>query len=956
MFTREEILGGLQAKRARTLLFLIESRVAHLVAKSRQAMDPFLTEEVERERDLAYIDAFSAGREPPLRPTIQDLERHAPQWAHLVPENISLRAAVAHFVGEKYRFTKQSIPEIRKSLGLDTADVQDSYRRLYGKPLESIYQPEISLLDRLRWAQSAASSWLESLPPFWAVFSLTLTETVGAGIMALPIAVAMVGPIPGIVLLVTLGLINILTIAAIAETVARTGSVRYGNSFFGRIVGEYLGGIGSSIVTVALALICLVAMLAYYLGFSSVLADATGLRAEVWAALLFLVALYFLSRGSLNSTIASALAIGAINIVLVLALAFLGFMHFKPENLAYVNVPFIDGRPFDPGILELIFGVVLAAYFGHTSVGNCGKLVLQRDPSSRSLVLGVAAAQVAAIAIFSLWVLAVNCAVPPLELANEQRTSLTPLVAVAGPVVHPLGSLFVLLAMGMASVHFSFALFNLVRERLPSAKSPVLLLQRQRGRITLKPKGDSNRDLRLSIAYVGNDGGQTRFRVDALNGGIAVGGEAVISASWDESDLFDRFPKLRDPRITLTVDLLEANAELVRLGLSTPMEVEYEETPDAIGTSLLDILADWGSDGQLLTWMVRQGEVSLTDVMAHLGLQEGDARAKLEMLASKGRVQLVSSGEATRYRAAFGRKRGRKLPSKVWDSLDGLYDDRTPVASPRSNAIEKLVQMAREFAAGPRGRFIISLSPVLAVLILAEVMIITGSGSFSEMLSFLGVLTITTFSGIFPVLMLISSRRKGDIVPPVVYRFMGHPWLMGFTYLIFVLSIFIHGIIIWQGAIERAAAILCGVGVLIATYVILRRGAFQPRVVVELRQDTQEDKATFGIVTTGEMVPADVSLELLDDRKQLHTATGTISNLGRLRRAIFKVPSGFAGEFKVWVHRVTPDGQSESIPARLEMKCGCEQREFDLKLTGGQVVHPLPESECSLEITLNNTQ
>ena len=165
-------------------------------------------------------------------------------------------------------------------------------------------------------------------------------------------------------------------------------------------------------------------------------------------------------------------------------------MHFKPENLAYVNVPFIDGQPFDPGILELIFGVVLAAYFGHTSVGNCGKLVLQRDPSSRSLVLGVAAAQVAAIAIFSLWVLAVNCAVPPLELANEQRTSLTPLVAVAGPVVHPLGSLFVLLAMGMASVHFSFALQPGPRTAA-SAKSPVLLLQRQRGWITLKPSDSS---------------------------------------------------------------------------------------------------------------------------------------------------------------------------------------------------------------------------------------------------------------------------------------------------------------------------------------------------------------------------------------------------------------------------------------------------------------------------------
>jgi len=31
-------------------------------------------------------------------------------------------------------------------------------------------------------------------------------------------------------------------------------------------------------------------------------------------------------------------------------------------------------------------------------------------------------------------------------------------------------------------------------------------------------------------------------------------------------------------------------------------------------------------------------------------------------------------------------------------------------------------------------------------------------------------------------------------------------------------------------------------------------------------------------------------------------------------------------------------------------------REFDLKLTGGQMVQPLPKGECSLEITLNDTR
>ena len=67
LFTREEVMAGLPARRARALLFLIESRTAHLVAQSRRAMERFLTEETAEERDLAFLEAFALGRDPPLR-------------------------------------------------------------------------------------------------------------------------------------------------------------------------------------------------------------------------------------------------------------------------------------------------------------------------------------------------------------------------------------------------------------------------------------------------------------------------------------------------------------------------------------------------------------------------------------------------------------------------------------------------------------------------------------------------------------------------------------------------------------------------------------------------------------------------------------------------------------------------------------------------------------------------
>src|SRR5215470_16315797 len=124
LFTRDEALGGLPARRAAALLFLIEGRAAHLADQSGRAADFLASEDESRERDLAFVEAFSMGREPPVAPTIQDLERYAAQWARLVPANPAVRAAVAHLLGRKYRFTRRAVPEIRTALGLDDDTVK----------------------------------------------------------------------------------------------------------------------------------------------------------------------------------------------------------------------------------------------------------------------------------------------------------------------------------------------------------------------------------------------------------------------------------------------------------------------------------------------------------------------------------------------------------------------------------------------------------------------------------------------------------------------------------------------------------------------------------------------------------------------------------------------------------------------------------------------------------------
>ena len=138
LFTREEVLAERPARRAQTLLFLIQNYAAYSAARSRLDAELVPLDEVAREQDRVFFEAFAVGRPPRQRPSIQTVELQTPNWRSLVPERSSLRAALAHLLSQEYTFTRQSIPQLRAALGLDDVAVQEAYVRLYAQPLTTI--------------------------------------------------------------------------------------------------------------------------------------------------------------------------------------------------------------------------------------------------------------------------------------------------------------------------------------------------------------------------------------------------------------------------------------------------------------------------------------------------------------------------------------------------------------------------------------------------------------------------------------------------------------------------------------------------------------------------------------------------------------------------------------------------------------------------------------------------
>ncbi|HEY9419898.1 MAG TPA: hypothetical protein VIW92_00645, partial [Thermoanaerobaculia bacterium] len=532
LLDRESVLAGMPARRASALLYLIESRTAHLVVRSQLDTGLFITEEGSRERELAFLEAFALGREPPLRPTIQDIERHASEWAYLISENPGVQAATAHRLGQKYAFTSRAVPGIRAALGMDTEAVQQAYQRLYGHPLVNVYAPRVTLADRVRWAFAAVGSRLSSLPPFWMAFAFVVAVSLPQAILALPIVVADAGLLVGLVLLSIFGVVNVLTMTCIAEAIARNGTIRYGVTFAGRVVADYLGSVGSYVFTLTVSLVFFLALIASYLGLATTLSNFAGLPAALWGALPFLVVLYLLSRPSLALTTSVSIGLGAINIGLILLISVLAFRHFQPANLLPSNVLFVAGRTFEPSVWQSVLGVMLILYFGHVPLNQCAKTVLHRDPSGRGLIWGSIAGTACLTVLIGTWLVAINGALAPQQLAGQRGTALVPLAAVLGPTVQVLGSALVILLLGLGSLRCSTVLFNLARERLPARSQPLVFLPRRRGKITLHPRGNRSKDTRLVVTYLGLEGGEPRFRLDAHVGDRPYREVIGVTSRW----------------------------------------------------------------------------------------------------------------------------------------------------------------------------------------------------------------------------------------------------------------------------------------------------------------------------------------------------------------------------------------------------------------------------------------
>jgi hypothetical protein len=954
LFSRERALSGRPAKRASTLLYLIESRTAYLVARSQQDAAEFITEESAQERSQAFLEAFALGREPPRRPTIQELEQYARQWAGLVPENPRLRAALAHNFGQKYAFTHRSVPAIRAALGLDTEAVQQAYQSLYDQPLERIYVSQVKLTDRLRWLTTGFASWLEGLSPFWKIFVLTVTFNTTQAFLALPIALSGLGPLAGIGLVVILGLFNILTMTAMAEAVGRNGGVRYGGSYLGRLVSDYLGPVGAGLLTFAVGIRSLLGVLTNYIGLANTLAATTPIPALIWAPVVFFLGMALMAQGALNLEVSLTVFLGLLNLALVGLLSLLTLPYFRLENLSAFDPNLLTGAGFDVRLLQQAFGPILFAYFGHAYLSQFARQILPQDKSIRALVWGSIAGMAAVVAILSIWVLMVTGATGTEVLRGATGTALTPLAARIGPLAQVLGLALVALLLGMATLRNSTVVVGLMREQLPAGRQLVRLPRRQGQACFALPGREGDDEALVGLTYLGLAEGQPHFRLDVQADGRVQRVETTISRQWDGSTLAEQVPSLRQRDFRLSLEVVEASPTAVQLQVNSPLKLTYRGGWDATGLRLGDFFALPDEQQALVAWIMRQEEaVSAAQVSAELEEDEYTTELLLSSLVEQGLLREEAHDGQVRYQASLAPRRRSRLSRELWQTVSQGLEGGTVAPAPRWQVPERVARATRETLASERGRFWLSVSPIVLIFLVTEWLILTQQASYTRPISIVGVLVSTIMGGIFPMLLLVSSRQRGECIPGQVFRTLGHPLVVAGVCIFYLAILLLHGLVIWQNPVERFCALGSAFITVVAILFMARQGAFSPRLVVELREDQRPDEPSeFAVTLSSTPLPAEVSLAYDAETQQHRAASGQVPAFTDLRQASFLLPASRARDLKVWGHRITANGESESLPALLLVEQEGETREFDLKLLGGQAIVPLRGKPCRVQLTL----
>lgn len=915
LLSREEVLAGLPARRARALLFLIDQHTARHAASREVGTMSQLGERAAEARELAWVEHFAMNREPE-RPTIQEIEAAAGEWGPHVPAAPSVRAATATLLAERYPLDRRRLPRTLAALGLGEQDVADAYERQTGKPIAELWTRS-GIVERIRWTISAPGRWLEETTPARAAAALTFLTSVGQSVVVVPIAIALIGPIAAIASVAVIGLLAVSATAAMSETAARSGEMRFRGGFFGRLVAGSLG-VRAALVPAGLGIIgVILPTISALVGLGLLLNIVLPLPAAGWAIVAGgLVTLVPLRGGGGGTSFGGLLSFGLFSIsmlavlsVLVLLLAASGDGLYTPSL----------GAPAGIGVeaaLGIAIGNFINAYADPVYATQIGRLVLPKDPDGGGLIRGSMFGMAAFVGFTLVFGAVVLLTLPTSDLIGLDGSVMDPLANRYGLVVTVLAGAIGIALFGMRLYGNAISLYDFVDEQLPGRKLPRVVLAAGHGRVVLADRGGEGPP--IALAYRGNRAGKAVLSISRQ----VDAGDEVRERALAEG----RAERIEEARAEMRV--LEADGERMLLELDTPLQISYDDTSALLGRGVAETLLAEDGSGALAAWLLRSGGADVATAAAHLGVEPAEARRRLDRLVADGSARLAAGGRYEPLLAARRRRTGA-LDAELWERLGQ--------AEPGANTGSGEVGDARRrFALGGKlGRSALCSLPMVALTVLCAVLLSAGAGSVSGPLKITGVIVIGMIAGVLPPLLLVASRRRPELAGVVRGGWIVSPPILA-AMMVGALVVFVlHATILWTDPIERGIAAASAVIALVVVALSFRHGSFRRTAVLDVRE--REGDGGLDLVVEHDGVV---------ERPRLHLAGAELSEetrpeLGGGEALDVAARSATSRSLRVSAQRLERGGGAAALPLEVELQ-GAEIGEVHrLDELGGTAVFDL---------------
>lgn len=279
--------------------------------------------------------------------------------------------------------------------------------------------------------------YLKLRHPVLSSAAFIIGTAIGAGIFAIPAAIAKIGFTLGVFYLAILGVVSTLTLLAYTEVVLRTRERKQLAGY----AGHYLGDWGKAIMAFAFVVGFSGALTAYVLGVSELLQALLGGDVTFWASLfLILAGVAVAAKLKSIATIEGWLVVVLLSVVGLLAI--FGLPKIEVGNLAIHSIRLRD--------LIIPWGVILFAYGALAAIPDAVDLIgRERKKIFKAVLLGMG---IPAAVYFVFSFLMVG-----LVGANVPDNALIGLWAV-GPWLFVLGAAFGIITMSTSFLTISTAL------------------------------------------------------------------------------------------------------------------------------------------------------------------------------------------------------------------------------------------------------------------------------------------------------------------------------------------------------------------------------------------------------------------------------------------------------------------------------------------------------------------